>query len=246
MRVVPLLSSPPVRAGILLLACALLWDVGAQDLAVMHWWGDASGFALRHSPWLERYAHDGARRVLLAVLLAGMVLLALGRGPVVRHWTRVERLAVGLGTLSALLLVNLIKRASLTSCPWDLAEFGGPAQYVSHWMLGWTDGGGAHCFPGGHASSTLAFVGVALPWLSGRRGGAWTGWLVLGGLLASGAALGAVQTVRGAHYPSHTLWTMVICYVANGAVWWAVHRAAAAREQRRALAYQPSAMCSGK
>ena len=76
---------------------------------------------------------------------------------------------------SRLLVVSLIKRASLTSCPWDLAEFGGPAQYVSHWVLGLADGGGAHCFPGGHASAALAFVGVALPWLSGRQGSPRTG-----------------------------------------------------------------------
>lgn len=226
-----------VRAGGILLLMALLWDLGGQDMAVMHWWGDASGFALRHHPWLERYAHDGVRRLLLGVLLVGLVLLALGRGPV-RGWSGRERLSVGLGVLAALLVVNVIKRASLTSCPWDLAEFGGPAQYVSHWMLGLADGGGAHCFPGGHASSALAFVGVALPWLSGRRGARWTGAVLLVALLSAGAALGAVQTVRGAHYPSHTLWTMVICYAANAAVWWAVHRTAAAREQR----YQPSAM----
>lgn len=235
------MSVPAVRVGGLLLVAALLWDLGGQDMAVMHWWGDASGFALRHHPWLERYAHDGVRRLLVAVLLIGLVVLALGRGPV-RGWSGRERLSVGLGVLAALLVVNVIKRASLTSCPWDLAEFGGPAQYVSHWVLGLADGGGAHCFPGGHASSALAFVGVALPWLSGRRGPGRTGALLLVALLLAGAALGAVQTARGAHYPSHTLWTMVICYAANAAVWWAVHRVAAAREQ----AYQPSPMCSGR
>jgi membrane-associated PAP2 superfamily phosphatase len=245
MRVAPLLLSPPVRAAVLLLASALLWDLGGQDLTVMRWWGDANGFALRHQPWLEQYAHDGVRRVLLVVLLMGLALLALGRGPV-RLWSRDERLAVGLGTLSALLVVSLVKRASLTSCPWDLTEFGGPAQYVSHWVLGLADGGGAHCFPGGHASAALAFVGVALPWLSGRQGSPRTGaWLLLA-LLLGGAALGAVQTLRGAHYPSHTLWTMVICYAVNGAVWWAVFRTAAARERRRLVAYQPNPMCSGK
>lgn len=220
-----------VRAGLLLLLLALCWDVSGLDLAVMRGWGNADGFALRHHPWLELYAHDGMRRALLLVLLAGLLMLGLGRGPV-RGWSPSERLAVGLGTLSALLVVNLIKRTSLTSCPWDLAEFGGPARYVSHWVLGMADGGGAHCFPGGHASSALAFVGVALPWLSGRRGRARTGVLLLLSVLLAGAALGAVQTLRGAHYPSHTLWTVVICYAVNAAVWWAVHRMAALRGQR--------------
>lgn len=214
-----------VRAGGLLLVCALLWDAAGQDMAVMRWWGDAGGFAWRHDPWLERWAHDGARRLLLGVLVVWWLVLALGRGPV-RGWTGRERLAVGLGALAAVLVVNLIKRASLTSCPWDLAEFGGVAQHVSHWWLGRADGGGAHCFPGGHASSALAFVGAALPLLSSRSssgsGDARRGGFLLLALLVAGAALGAVQTARGAHFPSHTLWTMVICYAVNLAVWWAV------------------------
>ena len=71
MRFSATVSSPLLRAGVLLLLCALLWDLGGQDLAVMRWWGDASGFALRHHPWLEQYAHDGVRRVLLLILLLG-------------------------------------------------------------------------------------------------------------------------------------------------------------------------------
>jgi membrane-associated PAP2 superfamily phosphatase len=225
--------TPAVRAGLLLLLLALSWDLAGQDLALMHRWGDAQGFVLRHHPWLEHYAHDGVRRLLVLVLVGWLALLALGRGPV-RGWSRTERLAVGLGAVMALLVVNVIKRASLTSCPWDLAEFGGPAQYVSHWMLGMADGGGAHCFPGGHASSMLAFVGAALPLLSGRRATTTRGGLLLAALLLGGAALGLVQTLRGAHYPSHTLWTMVICYTANGVVWWAVHAWAARRGARSA------------
>ena len=64
--------------------------------------------------------------------------------------------------------------------------------------------------------------------------------------LLIGAWLGLVQTLRGAHYPSHTLWTMVICYAVGGAAWWMVHRVAARLDGRRVVAYQPSPMCSGK
>ena len=234
--------SPSVWIGLLVLAgLALAWDVSGLDLVVMRWWGDGSGFALRHHPWLERYAHDGVRRVLLGLLLVGLVCLVTARGPA-RNWSATERLAVGLGVLGALLVVNLIKRASLTSCPWDLAEFGGPARYVSHWMWGVADGGGAHCFPGGHASSSLAFVGVALPWLGAgdarRRTGIWVALVVL----LAGAGLGAVQTLRGAHNPSHTLWTMVICGATSVAIWWAVHVGSARRTARRSASYQPSPM----
>ena len=230
--------------GLGLLFAALAWDATGWDMAVMRQWGTAQGFGWRHHPWLSEYAHDGTRRALVWVLLAWLALLAWGRGPV-RGWAGRERLGVAVGTVLALLVVNLIKRASLTSCPWDLAEFGGPAQYVSHWVLGVADGGGAHCFPGGHASSALAFVGAALPLLARPERARQGGW-VLGLVLLSGTWLGLVQTLRGAHYPSHTLWTMVICYAVCGVAWWAVHHVAARLERRRAAVYQPSPMCSGK
>ena len=38
-----------------------------------------------------------------------------------------------------------------------------------------------------------------------------TGWRWLKTFMLAGLVAGAVQTVRGAHYPSHTLWTLVIC-----------------------------------
>jgi membrane-associated PAP2 superfamily phosphatase len=105
--------------------------------------------------------------------------------------------------------VPAIKRVSLTSCPWDLAEFGGAAQYVSHWRWGVGDGGAGHCFPSGHAAGAFAFLSgyfVLRPhearWA--RR------WLI--GVLVVGALFGTAQLVRGAHYPSHTLWTAWLCW----------------------------------
>jgi len=235
------LFTPALRAGLVLLLLALSWDLAGQDLALMRWWGDTQGFALPPPPWVAKTPQHGPPRPVGRGPGGGLVggrggwlgRRGGGRGPG-RAGTRTERLAVGLGALTALLVVNLIKRVSLTSCPWDLAEFGGSAQYVSHWLLGVADGGGAHCFPGGHASSILVFVGAALPLLSGRRATTARGSLLLAALLLGGAALGLVQTLRGAHYPSHTLWTMVICYAANGAVWWWVHAWAARRGTRPA------------
>ena len=63
---------------------------------------------------------------------------------------------------------------------------------------------------------------VSLPWLMPPAGTSRiqvTGlrWLVP--VLFAGAVAGTVQTVRGAHYPSHTLWTLVICGGVSLALW---------------------------
>lgn len=59
----------------------------------------------------------------------------------------------------------------------------------------------------------MAFLALCVPWLSSgvsdqRR----QGLRMLIGVLAVGVVLGGVQTVRGAHYPSHTLWTGLMCW----------------------------------
>jgi membrane-associated PAP2 superfamily phosphatase len=182
---------------------------------------------LQHTWVLERVLHEGVRQAATGLfVLIGVWAL----WPV--RWNhellsvltlpRRERWAVlGLVTLS-LIVVNLIKNASQTSCPWDLQAFGGPAVYVSHWTWGLADGGTGRCFPGGHASSAFAFLALALPWLMPPEDTSRSevaGWRWLLAVLFAGAVAGTVQTVRGAHYPSHTLWTLVICGGVSLALW---------------------------
>lgn len=132
--------------------------------------------------------------------------------------------------LAALCAVNLLKWHSLTSCPWDLTSFGGAARHVSHWRWGVADGGGGRCFPGGHAPSAFAYIGLALPGLARRQR---RGWAWLGIVLFFGSVAGLTQTLRGAHYPSHTLWTLVGCLSAALTVWTALLRAHQPKPSRK-------------
>jgi len=218
-----LLEHHPMRAsalptGVVMLAVALLallaWDISHLDLWAMRQVGDASGFALREV-WVTRVLiHEGGRVVsyvamvfIVLVNLVPRLLPALSRHE--RRWWLVT-------TLVCLGVISLMKRFSLTSCPWDLTEFGGVAQYVSHWVLGARDGGGGHCFPSGHASAAFAYLagGWALARAYPRAARAWLLAFVL-----LGVVYGVGQMLRGAHYPSHTMWTAWIC--------WAVTLAAA-------------------
>lgn len=202
-------------------AFALAWDGSGLDLVVMHALGGSQGFPLRHHPLLERVLHDDMRLVSTALFLATLALLV--RWP--RHWPGSERAVVALGMVLALVAVNTLKRNSLTSCPWDLQAFGGAARYVSHWAWGVADGGSGRCFPGGHASGAAALLPWVLPGVSARdavsrhRAG-----LTLALLATATACLGLVQTLRGAHYPSHTLWTLWLCWT-TGALPWLARRA---------------------
>ena len=112
-------------------------------------------------------------------------------------------------TLATVVLIPLLKRGSLTSCPWSLAEFGGVATYVSHWAWGMPDGGDGRCFPAGHATAAFCFLPGFFA-LRARAPRAARAWLL--GVVAAGAVLSGVQVLRGAHYVSHSLWTGWFCW----------------------------------
>lgn len=201
-----------------LLALTLMWDLSGLDMAVMRAVGTAQGFPLRHDWWLQRVLHDGLRQAMVGafLLLCGWVILPRASLP------RRERVAVLLLAALSLLVVNLLKYKSLTSCPWELDAFGGSARWVSHWAWGQPDGGTGRCFPGGHASSGFAFFALCLPWLlppAGVQRRRVVGLRWLAATLGIGLLSGAVQTLRGAHFPSHTLWTLLICASVSLAGW---------------------------
>lgn len=209
-------ENTPLRLLWLMTALYLLfllaWDFSGLDMWVMQSIANQKGFGLRNNWWLEKVLHDRARQVAVLFYLGmlAMVWLPFGR---FRSLRRMQRLEIFVGITLGLLVINLIKHYSLTSCPWDLAEFGGVARYVSHWQWGLGDGGRGQCFPGGHASAAMAFLAVCLPWLSsGMTAQRRQGLRMLVGVFALGVVLGGVQTLRGAHYPSHTLWTALMCW----------------------------------
>lgn len=197
---------------LLALALVLAWDASPLDQLVMSALGDGHGFFLRHQWLLERVLHDAVRELslLFFLLLVLMVWRPMG---IFRTISQCQRAEIVLGITLGLLVVNLVKRQSLTSCPWDLQEFGGTAQYVSHWAWRVQDGGPGRCFPGGHVSSALAYLASPLPWLASPEPARQRlGRQLLLGILTLGLVLGATQTLRGAHYPSHTWWTALLCW----------------------------------
>jgi membrane-associated PAP2 superfamily phosphatase len=193
-------------ATLLALALLLLWDFGGADLPLSRLFGNAEGFAWRTHWFTDTVLHNGGRWLGLIALLALVVNL---RWPWTPSLTQRQRLAWCLGTLALLMLVPALKRFSLSSCPYELAEFGGVAQYVSHWRWGVADGGPGHCFPSGHATSALAFVGGYFA-LRQRYPLAARCWLAT--VLALGALYGWAQLARGAHFASHTLWSAWLCW----------------------------------
>jgi membrane-associated PAP2 superfamily phosphatase len=199
--------SEPVWIGAALLLLALAWDTSGLDLPLARLAGNAGGFPLRDQWWLATVAHTGGRWLAWLLALALCLGVSWPVGPLARITPR-ARLQLALGSLLAALAVAWLKDGNHTSCPWDLAEFGGVARYLSHWSLG-SDGGSGRCFPAGHAASGFSFIGGYFAFRDTQPRMAW-GWLA--SALAAGLAFGIAQQWRGAHFMSHTLWSAVVCW----------------------------------
>jgi membrane-associated PAP2 superfamily phosphatase len=189
------------------LAALLLWELSGWDLALSRWYGSASGFAWRDAWLTSTMLHQGGRALAWAMLA---LLVTDAVRPLIQGPTRSARWhGIGL-TLACLLIVPAIKRATHSSCPWDLAEFGGVAAYVPHWVLDVADGGPGHCFPSGHAVAAFGFFSGYFV-LRDTRPQLARAWLAA--VCIVGIVFGWAQLTRGAHYLSHTLWSAWLCWL---------------------------------
>ena len=196
-----------LAAALIGLALLMVWDFSGLDLFFVRMVGDAAGFAWREAWFTRDVFHQGGRA------LAGVVIVLLIINiwkPLIEGPTRAERIYAVVAAIVCMCLIPVFKRMSHTSCPYDLAEFGGVASYVSHWSFGVLDGGPGHCFPSGHASAGFGFLSLYFALRSSRPEWA-RGALAL--VLLIGASYGWAQMARGAHFPSHTMWTAWVCWV---------------------------------
>lgn len=163
-------------------------------------------FPARNSLALELWGHRIAKSVMLGVwaMLLAATLAAPWLPRLRPHrrllWTTTLAMALGPG------LVAFVKDINTHACPWDLKAFGGSADYSARWFVSRVDAG--RCFPGGHAAGGFSLV--ALVFAFQVLGQTRRMWLTLALTLLLGTAFGAVRTVQGAHFVSHSLWSAAV------------------------------------
>lgn len=213
----PLLGRRDIAFTVLALACfgtAILWLGHYTDIDL--WLADVAfdparrTFPLRDA-WLPDTFNHGILKALFTGLGAGVIAVVLV--DLVRSLrkidvaTRLRLRIVGLSAALVPLVTGMLKQASNAHCPWDLARYGGVQPYIRLFdalPLGATAG---HCLPAGHASTSLWLVALAVFWLpeNPRRAAG-----VAAAGLAAGFAMGWMQQLRGAHFLTHTLWSVWI------------------------------------
>ena len=198
----------PWSLAVLLLAW---WLARHVDLAVahglFHWEGDV--WSLKRSVLLEAALHRGGR-LLSQAAWAGVLVATLlhWRSPASQAWTRPAARLL-LSVFASVACVAALKALTHMDCPWDLAGLGGDRAFVALFEARPATMPPAACFPAAHAAGGYAWVAlyfflsqVAPRW---RRAG-----LAVG--LVAGAVFGAAQQLRGAHFLSHDIASLAVCW----------------------------------
>jgi membrane-associated PAP2 superfamily phosphatase len=186
------------------------------DLQLAHAMFDqaAGTFPMRHAWLAETFSHRYLKDILVLLGACALVPAAYDWWRPRAHWDGAFRQRLRVVALSSLLVplaTSLLKQASRSHCPWDLSDFGGTQVYVRLLDAALAGAPAGHCMPGGHASSALWLVSLTVFWLPQRPRKAAA---VLGATLAFGFGLGWMQQLRGAHFLTHTLWSMwVACAI---------------------------------
>lgn len=222
----PLWPAPWLRrSGLALLVSAVLLAMlsqfGTLDLTLADLAFDPLA---RHFPWrghwfAEVFMHRWVKAPLMAIGLATVLVAAseaLWRRPRLDASARLRLRTSATLAVFIPLSISLVKRLSDSHCPWSLERYGGSEPYLRLFNalpVGALRGG---CFPAGHASSALWLAGLCIWWLPRRPRAAAT---VFAAGLALGFAMGWVQQLRGAHFLSHTLWSI---WITSAWVWLAL------------------------
>lgn len=173
-------------------------------------------YAMEGRQWALRYAyvtqdllHAGGRQASkYAWFVLAPVLIVAALSPRLREWRR-PLLYLLLASLLATIVVSLLKRWTNMDCPWDLLRYGGGKAYHGLFAQRPPGVGRGACFPAGHASAGYAWVALYFFFMAVRPGLRWWG---LGFALAVGLVFGIAQQLRGAHFLSHDVWTLMICW----------------------------------
>ena len=112
--------------------------------------------------------------------------------------------------------MSFLKNATHIPCPWNYTRYGGEHIYIPLFDVIWGSSS-VRCFPSGHASGGYAWVCLyffCLAYAPTLRFKALITSLVLG------ATFGIAQQLRGAHFLSHDVWTLCLCWYTSLFYYW--------------------------
>lgn len=194
---------------LLLVAVAWAMIVGFsldRHLADFYYHLGGNSWAWKNTWLTEHLVHRGGRNLSFFLLFVVAALIAASYYHPALRSERKKLWYLLLASGGSSLIVVLLKEILAISCPWEFSVYGGrlPYEDIAQQLFSRT---GSGCFPAGHASAGYAWIGVYFFLLQSR----WR-WLALATALSAGILFGFVQQLRGAHFISHDLATVTLCW----------------------------------
>lgn len=193
---------------LMLLLCIVGYFELDYRVADTLWHLQGDTWAYRHSWLLKELVHNDGKT--LSRFMSLCTLIGFGwsyldeRG---KHW-RKAFLYMLVIPLVSVAIINILKAISGTTCPAFLARYGGNLPAVES-VFPFTINGERGCTPAGHSSA--GYTWLALYFIAYTYGRQWRWYALLPGVLL-GLVFGISQQIRGEHFLSHDLWTLLICW----------------------------------
>jgi membrane-associated PAP2 superfamily phosphatase len=190
---------------------AVFAEYSGLDLRIAHQFydGTAGHWPYRSLFLTEKVLHDWAQTLVkIAGGLTTVLLAASFALPRLKPYRRVIGYFL-LATATGPLIVGLLKGLTHIQTPWELAQFGGDMPYIRLFDAVPDGIPIGHAFPGGHSSGGFAFF--SLYFLLYYRAHRYR-FFGLAVPLLLGTVFAVTQEIRGAHFLSHDLFSLAVCW----------------------------------
>ena len=206
---------PITRLTILFPLCLLVVGTALEYTGFDLWWvshfydAQTHTWPFRHHWLFNTVNHEGGRYFNMGAGLLWLMIFSATffARPLKRH--RKIMVCFLVAAASGPLIVGMAKQTTHIYTPWDLSMFSGTMPYIRLFDPVPKGSPIGQAFPSGHASGGYAYLSLYFL-ISGRP---YRKYGLLFGL-GLGTLFGIGQQVRGAHFPSHDLFSMVICWYA--------------------------------
>ena len=193
---------------------------GLDDLLATQLYQLTDQWQMRYQWFFRNIMHLGGRYLMVSIGLTSLILILLNnttRSNLLSKLKlnnllpneRVYFIGIFFSILICTLLIGALKKINPLTCPYKLLSYGGSMQ--QYYLLDFFSSSlpSGKCFPSGHSGSGFSLF--ALYFCTNLVKREFSTKLLLPGLVL-GTVFGITQQIRGAHFLSHDIASIVICW----------------------------------
>ena len=185
------------------------WDLPIGDFIYEMEGGNGNKFPLEHNFFTEAVMHTGGKYFSMLIGVIFIILLIKCFTEKKYYSLRVPVIFVTLATVLPLVTISLLKSWTHVDCPWDLSRYGGDNPYIPIFEPHPGTFEVNRGFPASHSASGFMWISLYFFFMAVNPKYRHKG-LAFGLIL--GVLYGIGQQLRGAHFLSHDIWSLAICW----------------------------------